>query len=57
MFKSQRSIINVYMQIPCLNGERKDIINFYNDVYIKSMKAYIIALKDSPASIVGSRTP
>jgi hypothetical protein len=36
-------------QIPCVNGERKDIINFYNDVYIKSMKAYIIALKDSPA--------
>jgi hypothetical protein len=49
MFKSQRSIINVYMQIPCVNGERKDIINFYNDVYIKSMKAYIIGLKESPA--------
>ncbi len=47
MFKSQRSIINVYMQVPCANGERKDIINFYNEIYIKSMKNYIISLKDS----------
>jgi Retinoblastoma-associated protein B domain len=45
MFKNQRSIIHVYMQVPCANNEKKDIINFYNDIYIKSMKDYIISMK------------
>jgi hypothetical protein len=26
-------------------SERKDIIHFYNDIYIKSMKEYIISTK------------
>lgn len=54
MFKSRGSVINVYMQVPCQNGEKKDIISFYNEIYIKVMKNYIITLKDSEStSVVG----
>ncbi len=41
--------------------EKKDIINFYNEVYIKIMKDYIIATKNTQAvdgnGISGTRTP
>lgn len=33
------------MQVVCSNGEKKDIIHFYNDIYIKTMKEYIISMK------------
>jgi hypothetical protein len=35
-------------------GEKKDIINFYNDIYIKTMKEYIISSK---THMDGSKTP
>lgn len=39
-------------------GERKDIISFYNEVYIKVMKEYIIATKIGPTENPNpSRTP
>lgn len=47
MFRSQKQIQTIYIQV-VINpetGEKKDIINFYNDVYIKVMKDYIIATK------------
>jgi hypothetical protein len=46
MIKNTRSAYPVYMQVYC-NGpdDRKDIIHFYNDIYIKVMKEYIIAMK------------
>lgn len=37
--------MNVYMQVYYNSRERKDIIHFYNDIYIKVMKEYIIAMK------------
>ena len=45
LFKSQRVVLPVYMHVYYGNGEMKDIIHFYNDIYIKSMKEYIIAIK------------
>ena len=33
------------MKVYYPNGEKKDIIHFYNDIYIKQMKEYIIAMK------------
>jgi hypothetical protein len=45
MFKNSRSVLNVYMQVFYHPGEKKDIIHFYNDIYIKVMKEYIIAMK------------
>ena len=47
MFKHQKSIQNIYIAV-IINpetGERKDIIHFYNEVYIKVMKEYIIQSK------------
>ena len=44
MFKHQKSIQNIYIAV-VINpetGEKKDIIHFYNEVYIKVMKEYII---------------
>lgn len=39
-------------------NERKDIISFYNEVYIKVMKEYIIAMKNSqPEQPNVTRTP
>ena len=48
MFKNQRQISNVYIQvvIDFEKGEKKDIISFYNEVYIKVMKEYIISTKN-----------
>lgn len=68
MFKNQRSALNIYMNVYYSNGEKKDIIHFYNDIYIKVMKEYIIAMKPqtaggptdqntNPVSNLGSRTP
>ena len=34
--------------------EKKDIINFYNEIYIKTMKEYIISSK---GPMDGSKTP
>lgn len=33
------------MQVYINNGDKKDIIHFYNEVYIKTMKEYIIFIK------------
>lgn len=47
MFRNQKQIQNIYIYV-VINpetGEKKDIIHFYNDVYIKVMKHYIIATK------------
>lgn len=43
------------MQVLCSNGEKKDIIHFYNDVYIKTMKEHIIKMK--PDAAAASKTP
>ena len=46
LFKnSSKSVHNVYMQVYYSPDERKDIINFYNDIFIKHMKEYIISMK------------
>ncbi len=47
MFKMQKQISNIYISvvIDAEKGIRKDIINFYNEIYIKIMKEYIIASK------------
>jgi len=37
-------------------NEKKDIINFYNEIFIKVMKEYIITTKN-PNEHAGSRTP
>lgn len=54
MFKNQKHIQNVYIQVTINpeTGEKKDIINFYNEIYIKTMKEYIISSKQD-----GSKTP
>jgi hypothetical protein len=43
--RNQRNNQNVYMQVLCSNGEKRDIIHFYNDVYIKAMKEYIVQMR------------
>ena len=47
MFKNQKHIQNVYIQVTINpeTKEKKDIINFYNEIYIKTMKEYIISSK------------
>jgi hypothetical protein len=45
LLRGQRNFQTVYMQVLCANGEKKDIIHFYNDIYIKTMKEYIISMK------------
>ena len=45
--KSTKSVMNVCMQVFIREGERKDIIHFYNDIYIKTMKEHIIAMRGS----------
>lgn len=57
IFKHIKNIHNIYVavMINAESGERKDIINFYNDVYIKVMKEYIISSKSYVAD--GSKTP
>lgn len=42
---NQRNIHNIYMQVVTNNGEKKDVIQFYNEVYIKVMKEYITYIK------------
>lgn len=32
-------------------GERKDIIKFYNDVYLKQMKKYILLYRDQAREV------
>ena len=49
-FKSSKAILSVYMQVFIKDDNRKDIIHFYNDVYIKTMKEHIISMKPSPPS-------
>jgi hypothetical protein len=57
--KSSKSVMNVYMQVFIREGERKDIIHFYNDIYIKTMKEHIIAMRCTEESRGGpaTRTP
>lgn len=43
--KNNRASVNVYMKVFYTPDERKDIINFYNDIYIRHMKEYIISMK------------
>ncbi len=45
LFKNSRAVYNVYMQVYYHPEEKKDIINFYNDIFIKYMKEYIISMK------------
>lgn len=47
MFKNLKQIANIYIQvlIDQDRGDKKDIIHFYNEVYIKVMKEYIISTK------------
>ena len=39
------------MQVYYNQDEKKDIINFYNDIFIKSMKEYIIAMRPESQSL------
>jgi len=50
LFAKAKQVQHVFISvlIDPAKGTKKDIINFYNDVYIKSMKTYIIALKPRP---------
>jgi len=47
LHKTQKSISQVYFKILVdeKSGKEADIITFYNEVFIKTMKSYIIALK------------
>ena len=59
-----RNMHNVYMHVVTNDGVKKDIIKFYNEVYIRVMKEYIPYIKpnfthnqqanDQP---LGSKTP
>jgi hypothetical protein len=48
LFSSKEYVTQIYTQ--CVvnqdTGETKDIINFYNEVYLKQMKNYILLYKD-----------
>ena len=61
LFMNSKTVFHVYMQVSTLNGEKKDIIAFYNEVYIKEMKDYIISMKPEPEPVfergAGSKTP
>ncbi len=66
IYKLQRNLNDIYLKVLIKNGEKKDIINFYNDIYIKIMKEYIIQTKTEDegekrgqrdVQMVGSRTP
>ena len=45
LFKNSKYVYNVYMQVYYSPNEKKDIINFYNDIFIKSMKEHIISMR------------
>jgi retinoblastoma-associated protein len=65
IYKLQRNLNDIYLKVLIKSGEKKDIIHFYNDVYIKIMKEYIIQTKDEEDKekakkdvlMAGSRTP
>ena len=68
LFKNTRQVYNVYMLVYYNPEERKDIINFYNDIFIKHMKEYIISMRPDNQPLAqlsmnqklqpqGSRTP
>ena len=40
-----RNVHNVYMHVITNDGVKKDIIKFYNEVYIRVMKEYIPYIK------------
>lgn len=48
MYNNEKSISKVYVSvlIDQNKGDRKDIIGFYNDVYIKVMKDYLIQTRN-----------
>lgn len=55
MIKNSRTAYPVYMQVYCSGPEdRKDIIHFYNDIYIKTMKEYIISMKPQTFPVVAT---
>ena len=47
IFKGNKAVQHVYIEVSMgsESAEKKDIIHFYNEVFIKVMKIYIIALK------------
>jgi hypothetical protein len=49
LHKSQKSVSQIYFKILIdeKTGKEADIITFYNEVFIKTMKSYIISLKPS----------
>ena len=49
LFKNVKHIHQIYIQVSIDEdgAVKKDIIQFYNEVYIKVMKTYIISLKPS----------
>lgn len=55
--KHVKNYQNIYVAVVMntMSGEKKDIISFYNDVFIKTMKEHIICSK--PYEGAGSRTP
>ncbi len=44
--KHVRNYTAVYMQVTINANDKKDIIHFYNEVYIKIMKEYIYVIKN-----------
>lgn len=55
-----RNFQAIYLSVFIQCDQKKDIINFYNDVYIKIMKEYITTIKQSepvPQVPQGSKTP
>lgn len=50
MNKHVRNYTAVYMQVAISANDKKDIIHFYNEVYIKIMKEYIYVIKNTQKS-------
>eukprot|EP00349_Pseudokeronopsis_sp_Brazil_P005506 CAMPEP_0202957916 /NCGR_PEP_ID=MMETSP1396-20130829/2285_1 /ASSEMBLY_ACC=CAM_ASM_000872 /TAXON_ID= /ORGANISM="Pseudokeronopsis sp., Strain Brazil" /LENGTH=203 /DNA_ID=CAMNT_0049675655 /DNA_START=1727 /DNA_END=2338 /DNA_ORIENTATION=- len=53
LYKQQKNLQNVFMQVSMPDGAKKDIIAFYNELFIQHMKEYIISSK----LVDGTRTP
>ena len=56
LFQSKEYVSKIYTQ--CVvnqdTGETQDIINFYNAVYLKQMKQYILLYKDQAKNVKAS---
>ena len=59
LFSSKEYVTQIYTK--CVvnqeTGETKDIINFYNEVYLKQMKHYILLYKEQAKSVKKVQTP